>query len=140
MEKDVKVIIRMPDGHLGEVIVATPEMLAAKKQGHALYEKAQNTTDAIEYAKLQSQMKKLYGQAEVATAKRLASASVTTDPSSVLPGANGLPLSKLVADKVLPSETSLTGTPSTSKNVIPGDVNLKSVIDNKPFNKLMNII
>ncbi|MEI7522252.1 MAG: hypothetical protein WCJ86_02150 [Candidatus Saccharibacteria bacterium] len=127
----------MPDGHLGEVIIATPELLKAKKIAHSLYEQAQNTNDLALIDKLNQQQREIYAQAEAATVKRLASSSDMITARDNRPTLNGSPVNKLVASPVVPSDTNLTGTSSNSKNVVPGDVNLKSVIDNKPFNNII---
>ncbi len=133
--KDAKVIITMPDGHRGEVIISTPEMAYYKENGgHDIYKKMEKTSDAAELAKLQAQSRAHYAQAEAATAKRLAASAETTVPAAIArPAGNGLPVSKLVPKTVLPSDATLTGTPSTSKNVVAGVNGLNSDMNSIPL-------
>jgi hypothetical protein len=118
--KDVKVNIRTPDGHVAEVILATPEMLRAKNElgGHELYEQARTTVDAGELAKLETEMQRLYGAAEEETSRRLASSADISTPSTIaLAGGKGLPDDKTKPETVpaASSGTSRTMTSSTSK-------------------------
>lgn len=124
--KDVKVNVRLRNGNQAEILIATPEMLEAKNElgGHELYEQARTTVDASKLADLEAQMHKLYDAADAALDKRLASSSETSVPSTkALAGEKGAPVSTTEPETLPPSETSLTSTSSTSKNLTPGEVN-----------------
>ena len=121
---DVKINIRTPDGHVGEIILATPEMLKAKNDlgGHHMYNEWR-TLDLNDpkYLELEKKMNDLYAEAHQAAVRRVASSSESNRPSkTALAAGNGLPVSKTVAAAELPSETNLTTTSSTSKNRVPG--------------------
>lgn len=120
--KDTKVNIKLPSGHQGEIQLITPEMAQAKQAGHALYVQARTETNADKLAAFEDQMRNLYGQADAAAKARLASSADSSLPlKSASAGANGLPVAKTVPETVLPSETSRTTAPSTSKNLVYGD-------------------
>jgi hypothetical protein len=132
--KDIKVNVREPDGTIAEILLATPEMLKAKYElgGHKLYEQARTTVDAKELAQLETQMNKLYGEADAAAERRLASSAVISEPSTkALAGGNGLPEGTVKPDTSLPSLTRRTITSSTSKNRSNGAKD--EVINDVPF-------
>jgi hypothetical protein len=117
--KDVKVNVRLPDGSISELILATPEMIRAKEVlgGHQLYEEARVTVDRARLDELEQQMNRLYADADQAAARRIASSSDTSVPSTkALAGGNGLPEGITKPDAESPVYTTLTGVSSTEKN------------------------
>ena len=136
---DVKINIRTPDGHVGEIILATPEMLKAKNDlgGHHLYNEWRTLKKSDPKAQeLAAKMDELYGNAQAETARRLTSSGGMSRPSATaLTGGNGLPVSKTVASTASPSDTSLMTTSSTSKNRVPGvQSSSDGFITDDPFN------
>lgn len=137
--RDVKLTVETPNGHKGEVILATPEMLKAKHElgGHALYKEARTTVDAKKLAELEAQMHKLYDEADAAAKARLASSGDSSVPSTkALAGENGTSPGTIKPEMVLPSESSRTILSSTSKNRDVGeDVSSipSTVADKKPL-------
>ena len=131
--KDIKVNVVGPNGVPSEVIVASPEMIRAKSilDGDKLYKEARTTVDSAKLQELNGKMQKLYAEAESAEAKRLASSGESSVPSTnALAGGKGAPVATTVPVEALPSDTILTRTPSTSKNVVLGTE--KSAIKQAP--------
>jgi hypothetical protein len=76
--KDIKVNIRTPDGHIGEIIIATPRTIAIKEgRTHKLYEIMQNEkASKLEKGAAKHETHKLYRQSHLADlAESKASAS-----------------------------------------------------------------
>ena len=118
------------DNIVKEIQIMTPNMQKAKYElgGHELYEKVRSKVP--DWEKYEAEMNQLYADAERADAAALNSASDTSRPSfNALNGENSRP------DQVYPatsssSRTTLTGTPSTMKNL----GNSLDVINDSPFN------
>lgn len=141
--KDIKVNVQTKDGHQGEIILATPEMLSAKNDqgGHTLYEKARDPNTAPgERQQLQQQMDKLYGDAHTAASKRSASSGdlpysdsktlaaaageTSREPSRTTPTRSDLPVNTTVSDKtpLTSGRTASTTSSGVTKN-LAGDSN-----------------
>lgn len=132
---DVKVNIKHPDGSIGEVILTTPEMAAAKKIAHTYYKEARNTTNAARLEELHNLQKQAYLPAQAATAKRLASSSDISRPSeTALAGGKGLPEGNKNPLTTLPSDTSRTTLSSTSTKRMPGVVKGNRISQTIPEN------
>lgn len=100
-----------------EVIVITPNMYKAKGAlgGHKLYKQVRAKIG--DWVAAQEQMRKLYADASRFDDVAINSASDTSLPSNnALPNSNGLP-SWVYPATSSPSATTLTGTPSTIKNL-----------------------
>ena len=134
--KDIKVNVKLPSGHNGEVILTTPEMLNARTSiaegglgGHDLYDKYTDpSTGPAEKAAALAAMQKIYGDADRAATSRLASASeIGTPSSSILPAEKGSPVPTIKPLVRPPSVTNLATTSSSRslKNSVLGD-NLRS--------------
>lgn len=148
---DTKAIIKMPNGHKGEVIIATPEMLHAKKNGgHDLYKISRDPTKTpAERVAAGQQMQKLYADAQAAANKRLASAEVLPKDSNALTAASSevgrapsinaptsleTPVKTTVSrDNPESSARTLSTTPSSVKNS-RGSFITGSSIDHNPPN------
>jgi hypothetical protein len=119
--KDTKVNVLLPSGHEAEIQIITPEMAAAKKEGHAVYEKARTETDANKLAKFEQKMRSIYAGADEALNRRLASTEEISSPlNNASAGGNEVPAGSTSPLTDLPSETNLTSVPSTSKNLTNG--------------------
>lgn len=147
---DIKVNLKTADGHVGEVILTTPEMLDAKNgAGHKLYEAARVSKDPAEKAQLVAKMQELYGQAHEAASSRrassgdlpnvssstpIASPSVTdmASPIGGMPTTLDTPVNTRVSSK-LPSGRGVTdnSTSSPVKNSLRVESSIPSIIDKK---------
>lgn len=108
--------VPLENGTTAEIQVTTPEMLAAKTKlgGHDLYKQVR--VKAGDWETAEKEMNQLYAEADAATARRLNSSSDTSTPmDSALKGGNALP-EDVSPNTSLPSESTLTKVPSTSKN------------------------
>ncbi|WP_026783154.1 hypothetical protein [Pleomorphomonas koreensis] len=80
---DRKVLIRFPDGTVGEIQLWEPHMLAAKRAGgHALYERQRISTDAAERTALDEEMLKLYSAASREAGSDWVNLDVSSSPNS----------------------------------------------------------
>lgn len=140
--RDIKVNIRTPDGHLSEVILASPEMLEAKHDlgGHKLYEVVRTGND--ELGKAAREMEELYSRAAAAEDSRLAASSgeISLPSTAALSGGNGTPVDTTSPVASLPSDDTRTMVSSTSKNASNGspDSNLSdSLISDTPSSSIV---
>jgi len=69
---DVKVNVALSKGQTGEIILATPEMIAAKASGgHKLYKQARTMKEGPERSRLEQELTKIYEEASSSTQRRL---------------------------------------------------------------------
>lgn len=129
--RDMKMNV-MIDGHLAEVQVNVPEMIAAKAEAHPLYERAEKIrrtadqqgrdltdAEAAERKALLERQAAIYGSAwEAATRLRNSASDSRVPLRSMEPSGKRLGGSESKARGDLPP-SSATGTPSTSKNSVP---------------------
>ncbi len=134
--RDIKINVRTPEGHDVEVILATPEMLSAKDDfgGHELYQQVRIKSEGWQEAK--RKMQALYNSVHEAEVARMgydpapnmveaSSADMDLPSASAFTGGNGTPVDTTVPETSVPSSTTLTTVPSTSKN--------SSVITDTPY-------
>jgi hypothetical protein len=142
--RDMKLNV-LVDGHLSEVQISVPEMMAAKQEAHPLYARVEEINraadkegrdltpqEAREKFELQARQKALYDSAWEAATRRRNSPSDTARPlrsndssGKRLSGDTSQARSTYSADRV-------TGTPSTSKNDVPAGNDLGSGIAAPP--------
>lgn len=80
---DRKVLVRFPDGTVGEIQLWEPHMLAAKKAGgHQLYERWRVSADATERLALEAEMDKLYSAAAREAGSDWVNLDVSSGPNS----------------------------------------------------------
>jgi len=129
--RDVLINVQMPDGHIAEVQIHTPETIASKDIGHHLYELRRDLDpkkDGDRIKELTAAQSDLYGAAKDAENQRLTdestraanSAGGTLSPKELTrAGGNGSlePPQKFQQE---PSGNRTAGTPSTSKKTEPG--------------------
>lgn len=132
----------MINGQLAEVQVSVPEMMAAKKEAHPLYERFEEIQrrieragrdatpdEAAELAELEARQQKIYAAAWESSLRRSASeatsarnaSSETSVPlrSQELPGNRRGSAPSTSHARYANSGERVTGTPSTSKNKVP---------------------
>lgn len=118
--RDIKFNVANGD-HLAEVQINLPEILAAKDQGHALYEEARLAPPGPRREELLAESRTLYGRAWSAVLEReRKAASESTEPLRIAASkGKGRPpgTSQAVATPPGPIET---GVPSTSAKEVPG--------------------
>ena len=114
--KSAIVNVRLEDGTVAEIQMATPEYLHTKHElgGHKLYQQVR--VKEGDWEKAEAEMNRLYAEAEKALLSRLNSSSETSRPSdNALKGGNGAP-EAVVPNTSPDSLSTTTGTSSTSKN------------------------
>lgn len=117
--RDVLINVRMPDGTVGEIQINLPQMLAAKSEGHKLYEMARVLPEGDpRRAQLEELQVRLYSEAFDSAMSASNSAAVTGVPyeNTLAESGNGLGPTPLNAMQE-PSGSLATGTPSTSNNL-----------------------
>lgn len=134
---DRKVLIRFPDGEIGEVQIWPDKVLAAKKaKGHQLYRQAREETDPGRLMELEQQQRDVYSAATAslspdwagivevsASGNRAANRSADiTDPESAtsarLTSSQSRPLASI--ENARPSSSSTAGRNSQLTNIIDG--------------------
>jgi hypothetical protein len=122
--RDVLINVRMPDGTVGEIQVNLPQMLAAKAEGHKLYEMARvlpaGDPRRVQLEELQA---RLYAEAFDSATNASNSAASTGAPyeNTLAESGNGLGPAALNATQE-PSGNLATGMPSTSNNFAPSGI------------------
>jgi hypothetical protein len=133
--RDMLVNVRLPNGSEAEVQIHIPEMIAAKKLGHKVYDiERRLAADHPDKAALQQLQSDIYAEALAGNASRTSnlldpvrSQSSNSGLDSASPSArtldalgNGREAPSLPNAKQVPSGSRDTGTPSTSKNLDSG--------------------
>lgn len=129
--RDMKMNV-LVDGHLAEVQISVPEMIAAKKEAHPLYERVEalnraaekegrdlTPDEAREKFALQARQQAIYGSAWEAATRRRNSPSDTLRPLRSNEGSGNRRSGDESQARSTYSADRVTGTPSTSKNSVP---------------------
>jgi hypothetical protein len=159
--KDIKVNIRTPDGHIGEIIIATPRTVAIKEgRTHKLYEIMQDEkASKLEKGAAKHETHKLYRQAHVAdlaeskasassgdlpysSSKTLAASEAETSRANAMrESGTGAPVKTTEASKLSDVSVSRSKTSSSKKNLslISSNTPTKSIAhSNKSSNSLLD--
>lgn len=147
--RDMLVNVRLPGGLEGEVQIHVPEMLAAKKLGHKVYDiERRLPSDHPDKAGLEQLQKEIYGAAFDAAGERTSnllypvrsqaanSSLVSESPSAnTLEGLGKSRVTPVLSENAmhLPSGSRATGTLSTSKNAASLGSSGRDMITSSPI-------
>ena len=145
--RDVLINVMTPDGMTAEIQVNVPAMLAAKSEGHKLYEMARVLPEGdARRVQLEELQARLYAEAFDSAASASNSAASTGVPyeNTLAESGNGLAPAALNATQE-PSGNLATATPSTSNNLAPaGTSNISftsdsSIADAEVLNQALRV-
>ena len=145
--RDVLINVLTPDGMTAEIQINVPAMLAAKEEGHKLYEMARVLPEGdARRVQLEELQARLYAEAFDSAMSASNSAASTGLPyeNTLAESGYGLGPAALNATQD-PSGNLATGTPSTSNNLAPGGIsNISltsepSIADAEVLNQAMRV-